>query len=86
MNGKDTLLGARNPQSSQLDLNSRNINLPWPENYTDVCSLPGLRKRVRAENKASNGFRMTNNPLRLLGEEEVGGDKMRSSEASHFPS
>lgn len=39
MNRYDTRLQIGNAQPSQLGPDSRNINLPWPEKYTDVCSL-----------------------------------------------
>lgn len=39
VNGYDTGLQIGNAQLSQLGPNSRNINLPWPEKDTDVCSL-----------------------------------------------
>lgn len=48
VNVQDTLLGAGNPQPLQLALNSRNINLPWPENSTNVCSLLGVREEAES--------------------------------------
>lgn len=84
VNGHDAGLQTGNAQLSQLGPHSRNINLPWPEEATDVCPL--LRSEGRGRANPNAGLSQAEGRLITAGRASHELQRRRkTSEVSHLP-